>query len=79
MFRVLNPKRLCSLSFAFSPSFHHSTFKARVLLYIHTSQNGIRIGVILLLCIDDRVFTSSFSPKEQYKDDEKVRTDFVEV
>ena len=25
------------------------------------------------------MFTSSFSPKEQHKDDEKVRTDFVEV
>lgn len=36
MFRVLNPKRLCSLSFAFIHHLITSTFKARVLLYIHT-------------------------------------------
>jgi hypothetical protein len=55
----------------------------RAFYYTHThTQNDIRVGVLLLLRIDDRAFTtSSFSPKEQrHKDDEKVRTkDFVEV
>lgn len=81
MFRVFNPnKRFCALS-SLSSIVSSPALLKRAFYYTHThTQNDIRVGVLLLLRIDDRVFASSFSPKERHKDDEKVRTkDFVEV